>query len=156
MYGVTCTAAVPSHVGPHLPLNLSPSYGGSTAVMPWPSDGAVEKASTAGPNNAAGIFLPITDYRCVRIALAHYHSATFDVCPVSPHRVFLASCGPPPSTVLMFDIHDPATSRLGTCKPLFTQARSAVLPFRDHRPKNRPKNMPKKLRAAPCARPVHI
>ena len=31
--------------------------------MPWPSDGAVEKASTAGPNNAAGIFLPITDYR---------------------------------------------------------------------------------------------
>ena len=29
--------------------------------MPWPSDGAVEKASTAGPNNAARIFLPIRD-----------------------------------------------------------------------------------------------
>ena len=36
--------------------------------MPWPSDGAVEKASTAGPNNAAGIFLPITDYRAAGAA----------------------------------------------------------------------------------------
>ena len=31
--------------------------------MPWPSDGAVEKASTAGPNNGVAIFYPITDYR---------------------------------------------------------------------------------------------
>ena len=31
--------------------------------MPWPSDGAVEKASTAGPNNGVAIFYPITELR---------------------------------------------------------------------------------------------